>query len=112
MSRYYSMTVTITGYQADRSNAICEAASEEWSFDDWYASKEETLSSSGDGNLCGGESEDEFSRRFTHAIWKANKGFCGVSVVCTCMENMPYEEYEFDNKDYQRFIENKESSNP
>jgi len=108
MSRYYSMSVTITDFQAARSDAICEAASTEWSFDDWYSSEEEALSSSGDGNLCGGESEDEFSERLAHAIWKANNGFCGVAVACTYMESLPYEEYEFDKDAYQQFLKNKE----
>ncbi len=108
MSRYYSMGITISDYQADHADAICKAASDEWSFDDWITSQDESLSSTGDGNLCGGESEDEFSERLAHAIWKANNGFCGVAVVCTYMESLPYEEYEFDSDAYQRFVETKE----
>ena len=103
MSRYYSMSVVITDFQADHAEAIRNAASMQWDFCDWY-DLENRLSASGDGSLCGGEAEDEFSKRLVQAVWKANKGFCIVTVGCTYMENLPYEEYEFD--DYQNFVKN------
>lgn len=102
MSRAYEASVQIDGYDPKRRAAIEEAATEEWSFDDWYAQKGPldksktvpTLSASGQSQLTGGETEDEFARRLTLAIFKANKGRCKVTVNCTCLEDLPCESYE------------------
>lgn len=57
---------------------------------------------SGDGQLCGGESEDEFAERITKAIWQANGQFCSVEVCATYLEDLPCEQYQLDRDDYDR----------
>ena len=114
MSRWYEMNVRIVGFDTSKEHDIQDAAGEEWNFDDynWHTHKPEkgpiTMSGGGQSSLCGGESEDEFSKRFIEAVWKANKGYCVVEVNATYLEDLPSEFYTFDEDDYQRFIEEEE----
>jgi hypothetical protein len=103
MSRHYEMSVEITSFQPERTDAITAAAGEEWPFDDWneYEGK---LTASAEDSLCGGESEEEFAERLSLAIWKANTGFCEVTVRATYLEELPYEEHCLGEDDYTRLM--------
>jgi hypothetical protein len=101
MSRYYEMSVEIRGYNNSYKTNIVSAAEEEWNFDNWYE-HENYLNASGQSNLCGGEGEDEFATRLAKAIWKANGGFCNVEIIATYLEDLPYENYTFDEDEYNR----------
>ena len=102
MSRNFSMFVTISGINPDRTEAVQQAAEGEWPFDgNWYES-DGFLTSGGDGQLCGGESDDEFSQRLVKAIWVANGGFCQVDVQSTYLDDLPCETFGFDQSDYDR----------
>ena len=104
MSRYYDMGVEIRGHDPLRVPAIKAAANEEWSFDDWYEAKAPAvpfISAHARGNLCGGESEEEFASRLDCAIWEANKGYCEITVQATFLENMPYETYIGDEEEFR-----------
>jgi hypothetical protein len=87
MSRYYEMNVQISGFNKDKKDTIVEAAREEWDgFEDWEEQNTE-LHSIGDGNLCGGESEEDFQDRLNKAIVKANGGPCKVNIHQKNLEN-------------------------
>ena len=103
MSRSYSMSVCVNGYQPDREDAITNAANGEWDFTD-QSEHESTLCASGDGQLCGGETEEEFTERLSLAIWKANGAFCEVSLEATYLDELPYESYQLDEDAYERLI--------
>lgn len=105
MSRYYGMHVEITDYTPDKSNAIQNAANEEWSSfaGDWNE-QNNTLSAYGEASLCGGESEDEFATRLTHAIWRANGAFCDITVTATYLQDLPCEMYTLSSEDYESFV--------
>ena len=38
MSRYYEMSVEISGHDPEKESEIQAAAEEEWPFDDWWSS--------------------------------------------------------------------------
>ena len=101
MSRYFSMFVRISGADSDRTEAVQQAAEGEWSFDTWHES-DGVLTSGGDGQLGGGESDDEFAQRLAKAVWAANGGFCEVEVHSTYLDDLPYESFCFDESDYDR----------
>jgi hypothetical protein len=103
MSRYYAMSVEITGHCNDRADAIKAAAGQEWPFDDWF-SREDTLTASAENSLCGGESEEQFTERLSLAVWRANEAYCDVSVNATYMEELPCEIHCLDEDDYARLI--------
>ena len=111
MSRYYEMNVKIIGLNKDRQADIESAAEEEWPFSDWFfwkgteAGDKVELSAGGRSSLSGGKAEEEFSQALCEAIWKANKAFCEVTVTATYLEELPYESYDFDEGDYQRFCD-------
>ncbi len=101
MSRYYSMTVVVTEYQPSNVATIKQAAEFEWDFADWYE-HDNRLTSTAEGRLCGGETDDDFVARLAKAVWQANGEYCEVSVQSTCLEYLPYEDHSFDEDDYRR----------
>jgi hypothetical protein len=105
MSRSYEMTVEISGYRPEKANAVRDAAASLWGFNDWY-DQDDALTASADGNLCGGESEEEFTERLSLAVWQANGAYCQVSVDATFLECLPRETYCLDEADYTRLIGN------
>ena len=108
MSRFYEMSVEVSGHNPAKVAEIQAAAEQEWPFDDWWSAEDDnaaTRHASGQSSLCGGETEEEFTERLSLAIWRANGGFCRVSVDATYLENLPYETYELDEADYARLIQ-------
>ena len=103
MSRYYNMSVDIVNADSARMEDVKAAAEAEWDFDNWYVHAD-ILSASSDGNLCGGESEEEFAERISKAIWQANGSFCAVTVNATYMEELPCDSYSLDEVDYHRLV--------
>ena len=61
MSRYCNMAVTITGAARERVEAVKQAAEAEWPFEDWFLDDDGILTASADGNLCSGETEEDFA---------------------------------------------------
>lgn len=103
MSRYYEMTVEVTGFALSKKYDIQAAAEEQWSFSDWYVPHSNTaMTATGQSNLCGGEDEGSFAVRVAKAIWKANGAFCQVDVRATCLEDIPYEAYSMGENDYEK----------
>lgn len=103
MSRAYEMSVTIAGYDLARIEKIKAAAGEEWPFQDWCDSGED-LTASAEGQLCGGESEEEFTERLSLAVWKANGEYCEVVVDATYLDDLPYQTHCLDEVDYDRLM--------
>jgi hypothetical protein len=102
MSRYYHMSVAVTGVAPERAETVKQAAETEWPFEDWYLDGRSVLTASADDNLCGGETEEEFAVRLAKAIWAANGGFCVVEISATYLENVPSETYCLGEDDYHR----------
>ena len=108
MSRYYEMNVTIDGFALTRKQRIIDACREEWEFEpdsfDTYVEvagmPPTRLTTFGRSSLCGGESESEFADRLSAAVWRANGGFCEVTVAATFLEELPYESHVRDEEDY------------
>jgi len=115
MSRLYSMSVEINGYNPKYRRAIETACRKVWTFDDAVSNcavaksiKETHLTiGAGDGYLCGGESEEEFTDRLSKAIWKANKGPCIVRVNATYLEELPCENHIRGLSDYKSIMKRK-----
>jgi hypothetical protein len=105
MSRYYEMSVEITGHRPEKADAIRDAAAGLWEFSDWCDQDDPLkLAASAKGNLCGGETEEEFTERLSVAIWRANGAYCDVTVDATYLESLPYETHCLDQADYARLI--------
>ena len=114
MSRFYEMSVEVSGHDPAKVAEIQAAAEQEWPFDDWWFAgerrREQRCTHPGRDNLCGGETEEEFTERLSLAIWRANGGYCHVSVDATYLENLPYETHELDEADYARLIQDDRNS--
>jgi hypothetical protein len=112
MSRFYGMSIKITGHDEKKAHAIFKAIKKEWDFQDEFfhditAQEDEPrfLSAYGEGYLCGGESEEEFTDRIALAVWKANGGYCHIQVDATYLEDLPCETHIRDDDDYYRMTE-------
>ncbi len=113
MSRFYEMGVEVSGHDAAKVAEIQAAAEQEWPLADWWFAGDDdaaTMHASGQSSLCGGETEEEFTERLSLAIWRANGGYCRVSVDATYLENLPYETHELDEADYARLIQGDRNS--
>ena len=62
MSRSYEMSVEISGHDAAKAAQIQAAAKKEWPFADWWDNGDGEMQASAQHQLCGGESEEEFTR--------------------------------------------------
>jgi hypothetical protein len=103
------MEVAISGHQSQKITAIQEAAQKEWSFEDWCECEDEWLSD-GEGNLCDGESEEEFVTRLSKAVWRVNGAFCKVDVLPVYLKLLPVEDYCLDQQDYERLMKPEETA--
>jgi hypothetical protein len=100
------MQVTVKGFDMDKIDEITEACKEEWDFEDLVLShmdSDPVLIGDAEGNLCAGETEEQFTDRIAAAIWKAN-GYCPVTVRAVYLENLPCEIHERTHKHYQRWL--------
>jgi len=102
MSRAYGMNVEIKGAVPANLPAIRETARGLWPFEDW-SGMDELISSYGESNLCGGESEQEFTDRLAEAIWLANGEYCQVVVSATCLEDLPLDTHIRDEASYTQW---------
>jgi hypothetical protein len=114
MSRFYEMSVEVSGHDPAKVPQIQAAAEEQWPFDDWWLSGNgdqgaAEMRASAQDSLCGGESEEEFTERLSVAIWRANGSFCQVVVDATYLENLPYETHTLYEADYARLMQQKEN---
>jgi hypothetical protein len=80
---------------------------EEWGFDldpfNLRQDKEDgtvRLSATAEGNLCGGEAEDEFADRLDRAVWEVAAGV-KIEVNATCLEYIPSTLYTFNEQEPQ-----------
>jgi len=110
MSRLYGMQIKINGYHPEKKDEIIEACTQEWDFDDMFETPIKAqpdnppeLTGSAEGYLTGGESEDEFARRLTRAIWGANGEYCRVEILAAYLECIPSECYILDEDDYEKW---------
>jgi hypothetical protein len=109
MSRCYEMSVEISGHDPTKVPHIQAAAGSQWPFDDWSLSSEKdqdtaAMHASAQHNLCGGESEEQFTERLSMAIWRANGRYCEVTVDATYLESLPYETHALSETDYARLM--------
>jgi hypothetical protein len=103
MSRFYEMSVEISGHRPQQADAVRAAAASLWNFADWDE-KDGVLMSSARENLCGGESEEQFAERVSVAVWRANGAYCDVTVDATYLESIPHKTHSLDQADYARLI--------
>jgi hypothetical protein len=104
MSRLYGMDLNISGCNITHKEAIMGAVKEEWTFDKQW-SRDDSISMYGEDYLCGGMSDEEFAGDLCKTIWKANRGFCHVNVNATYLEDLPSEDFTFEEEEYKEMME-------
>ncbi len=68
----------------------------------------ETLIEESTGNiqLCGGMSEEDFTQEVAESIWKSEKRFFPVEITMTYLDELPSETYSFGEKAYSIYTGN------
>lgn len=107
MSRAYRLNVEISKFNPDLEDSIIEACQEEWSFEDNFDSYDlstgREIVARGEDHLHSRVSEDEIALQIAIAVWLANKGYCLVKVVATCLEELPGTTYMKDDQAYKEW---------
>jgi hypothetical protein len=106
MSRYYEMRVEVRGSNKDKLAAIKATICQEWNITDSYTNGETEEAFSGEGNLGGGESEEDFTQRVSRAIWEANGEYCEVGVTAVYLEDPPTQYHQLKESDYDSWRNN------
>ena len=108
MSRHYQVSIEVKKLNKKRKAAIQEAASKLFPFEEWGGFHDihgSITLASADGNLGESQSEKEFSERLARVIFIANLGSCEISIKMTPLDDLPYETYNFGEKEYKSFHE-------
>ena len=97
MSRSYEFRIRITKHEPAKQQAIEAALGEIISFDFDQETDCEIpcLVGTGEGNLCGGQTEEEFAAELAGIVFAANSGKCVVNVGCIFLDDLPADKYEF-----------------
>lgn len=113
MSRSYNMYVTVripTDINTDDiMDVIFEAMEDVWPFEDCHGTpcvEQEgmtEMSMAADHYLYAGETEEEFAERLINTIWVHAKKYVHVVVRATCLEHIPFEEYEKGEEAYKDY---------
>ena len=101
MSRSYEMAIEVSGIKKERRKSVLKAVRKKWNIE-VVDSGRHGIFLSGEGSLCGGESEEEFARRLSRAIWQVNGGYCEVTIKATYLDELPYETYSFGPEEYKQ----------
>ena len=103
MSRLYGMDLNISNYNIIHQEALMGAVKKEWTFDKQWI-RDNSISMYGEDYLCGGMSDEKFAQNLCKTIWKANKNFCHVNVQAIYLEDLPSEDYWFDEENYEEMM--------
>ena len=102
MSRCYRIQLTVNRFKPARKTAIQRACSGTWDFTpDCFEWNETELTAESEGYLTGGMLENEFAGILAQAIWKANRGFCDVTVGTTYLDAPPAETFHLGQSQYR-----------
>jgi len=110
MSRFYEMYVEVSSFDKNKVFDVFAAMDDEWPWDDeedYPSSFSLCISRVGKGNLCAGETEEQFVKKLTHAVWQANGSYCNVFVTATCLENLPCNAHECGEDEYKEWFKSK-----
>lgn len=108
MSRCYQMSIAIqakdAGLTKEEKRNLIDALEQEWDWGD-FDDMQGIISATGEGNLCAGETEDQFASRCYRAVWTAINKYVRVNLIQTYLEDLPYESYESDEEDFERMMQ-------
>ncbi len=119
MSRRYDMDITVKGLKEKAHMALAdEAVALKWNASYGFldpATGEDAAGTwkfltGGEGSLCGGETEEEFTAGIAEAIWDALGYYVSITVTATYLEDLPHETLSMEEKEYADYLKRKEES--
>ena len=115
MSRAYDMDLTVRKLKKKEDGETAkEIIDGIWSTSYGYTDPDAedgnrtwALCTGGEGHLCGGETEEEFTSRITQAIWSKLGYYTEVTVTAVYLEELPSETHSLDQHDYETYLKEK-----
>lgn len=110
MARRYNMEFTVHVKTKKECKTVLDAIKTRWKVEghnkpygcDDHEDFPYQMDAWGEGHLCGGLGEDEFSEQMAQRIWDVIGEFRPVLVRAVYMDDLPFNEYEFGDKEYKR----------
>ena len=59
----------------------------------------------GDITLYGGQSDNEYAEEIAKKLWEIEDRYINFRIQMTYLEDLPYEEYNFDHDEYEEIME-------
>ena len=111
MSRQYDMTIEVKGLEEKAHMALIEEAiTQNWNTSYDFLDPEADAAGTwkfltgGEGALCGGETEEEFTSRISEAIWDALGYFVSVTINAIYLEDLPCETHCMEEEEYTDYL--------
>lgn len=108
MRHYYRMHITVSPVEWGEITPVLRVFADEWTRPEYVKRKavgrHVLVEATAEGYLCCGETESEFARRITVAIWKRLDRYVKVSVDALPVEDLPHDCYEFGEIDYRKLL--------
>ena len=111
MSRRYDMDITVKGLKEKAHMALVdEAVTKNWNTSYDFLDPEEDAAGTwqfltgGEGSLCGGETEEEFTGRIAEAIWEALGYYVSVTINAAYLEDLPCETLSMEEEEYAGYL--------
>lgn len=108
MKHHYRMHIGISPLTDGEIEPALEVVSEQWSKPEKIRKIENGrylfLEASAESYLCRGESEEEFAKRLSVAIWKKLGRYVKVTIDALYLEESPNDSYELSEFDYKRLL--------
>ena len=111
MSRRYDMHIAVKGLKEEHKALVEESISTKWNADYGFMEPIEEDGEStwqfltgGEGSLCGGETEEEFTGRVAESIWEALGYYVSVIVTATYLEDLPHETLSMEEEEYAGYL--------
>lgn len=118
MSRFYYIEVNIHEVPQELVEELRGTLLKAWTFTDIEVTPNEgdepaegrrhvstaDIRAYGEDSLCGGLSDEDFSKQLVHKIWAAAKQYLETEVRTIFMENLPTDIYNFEQDEYEAFL--------
>ena len=104
MSSRFRINLSISKLKKEEINKIDNLVKKMWDWEDVFSyvdKRNRNIHASGEGSFNSCLTDEEFARELAESVWKKIKRFVPVNVTATCLENLPYEEYDFDEDRYE-----------
>lgn len=108
MKHYYRMHIAVSPLASSEIDPVMKVFGDEWTRPECVkrhrVGRNYLVQAIAEGYLCCGESEGDFARRVSVAIWKRLDRYVKVSVDALPIDDLPNDSFEFSELDYRKLL--------